>query len=297
MFVQRKLRQLRRDGDRVVAFAQKALRREGLIIPGAHATVEAKIARVQTLSSAEDASPADLDDAIKDLKSAVDAHLPLWRSYIVRDYAEAIVVALALALVIRAFVIQAFKIPSGSMIPTLLVGDQLIVNKFMYGFEIPFTYKKVLPLRKPSRGDIIVFRFPQDPSKDFIKRVIGTPGDVIEMKDKELYVNGEKLPTRSEGRYEYEDTSGVKVDAELLIETIGDVEHKILLTDSFRSPLDNFRRVVPENQYFCMGDNRDRSNDSRYWGFVDASLIRGKAMVIYFSWPPSQWLRIGSLTR
>jgi signal peptidase I len=117
------------------------------------------------------------------------------------------------------------------------------------------------------------------------------------MKDKELYVNGEKLPTRSEGRYEYEDTSGVKVDAELLIETIGDVEHKILLTDSFRSPLDNFRRVVPENQYFCMGDNRDRSNDSRYWGFVDASLIRGKAMVIYFSWPPTQWLRIGSLTR
>jgi signal peptidase I len=191
---------------------------------------------------------------------------------LIREYAEAIITALILALVIRAYVIQAFKIPSGSMIPTLLIGDHILVNKFIYGTKIPFTDRRILVFKKPERGDIIVFKYPENPKKDFIKRVIGTGGDVIEERNKTVYV-----------------------DRKALIEPY--VQH----TDSIikpggNDPRDNFGPlIVPRGKVFVMGDNRDQSYDSRYWGFVDLKEIKGKALIIYWSWDPHNWVRFGRI--
>ena len=197
---------------------------------------------------------------------------PRWQKMLL-EYLEALAVALVLAFVIRTFVVQAFKIPSGSMLDTLLIGDHLLVNKFIYGTHIPFTDKTVLPVEEPARGDVIVFEFPEDTTKDFIKRIIGVPGDVIEMKDKVVYRNGEKL-----------------------------VEPYIKHTDpNIQQRRDNFGPItVPPDRYFVMGDNRDESYDSRFWGFVDKDKILGKAWVIYWSWDgPAdiRWSRIGNLVR
>lgn len=199
-----------------------------------------------------------------------DAKSTIW------EYSKAIVTALLLALFIRAYFIQAFKIPSGSMIPTLVVGDHILVNKFIYGTKLPFSDKRILELKKPSRGDIIVFKYPEDPERDFIKRVIAVEGDVIELKDKIVYVNGEPA-----------------------------VEQYIQHTDNaIRSagvdPRDNLGpKVIPKDKFFMMGDNRDQSYDSRYWGFVDIKEVRGKALIIYWSWDGSKHLprftRLGKL--
>ncbi|MCX7793642.1 MAG: signal peptidase I [Thermodesulfovibrionales bacterium] len=179
---------------------------------------------------------------------------------ILKEYIEAIITALLIALIIRAYVVQAFKIPSGSMIPTLLVGDHLLVNKFIYGIKLPFSDRKILVLRKPQRGDIIVFKYPEDPSRDFIKRVIAVEGDLIEERNKIVYINGQPLN-----------------------------EPYVLHTDrNYRNPFeprDNFGPyIVPKNKLFVMGDNRDQSYDSRYWGYVDLKDVKGKAMIIYWSW-------------
>lgn len=178
-----------------------------------------------------------------------------------REYAETIIWALILAFIIRSCVVQTFKIPSGSMEDTLLVGDYLVVNKFIYGIKIPFTDTRILGPRAPRQGDVMVFRYPEDRSKDFIKRVIGVPGDEIEGRDKMVYVNG--VP--------YRNPHEVHKEAKLLPRE--------------QSPRDNFGPVkVPAGSYFMMGDNRDRSYDSRFWGFVTDSEIRGKAMIKYWSW-------------
>ena len=200
-----------------------------------------------------------------------------------RETVEAIVVAFVIALVIRTFVIQAFKIPSGSMIPTLQIGDHILVNKFLLGtpVDVPFTnihLFRMPGLRKPHRGDVIVFKYPEDPTRDFIKRVIGIEGDVIESKDKTLSVNSRKL-----------------------------MEPYAQHVDSFIKPSgmdkrDNFGPVtVPKDSVFVMGDNRDQSYDSRFWGFVDLSKVKGKAIIIYWSWDSDNtWVRfnrIGGLIR
>jgi signal peptidase I len=197
---------------------------------------------------------------------------PRWQKMLL-EYLEALAVALVLAFVIRTFVVQAFKIPSGSMLDTLLIGDHLLVNKFLYGTRIPFTDKVILPIEEPADGDVIVFEFPEDTSKDFIKRIIGAPGDVLEMKDKVVYRNGQKLD-----------------------------EPYVKHTDpGIQARRDNFGPItVPPGKYFAMGDNRDESYDSRFWGFVDKDKIRGKAWVIYWSWDgPAdiRWSRIGNLVR
>jgi len=180
---------------------------------------------------------------------------------LLREYAEAIIIALIAALIIRAYVIQAFKIPSGSMIPTLLVGDHILVNKFIYGTTIPFSDKRVLVFKKPERGDIIVFKYPDNPKKDFIKRVVATGGDKIESRNKVIYVNGEKL---SEPYSQHTDNAMLSAGMSLR---------------------DNFGPTsVPENKFFVMGDNRDQSHDSRFWGFVDFKEIKGEALIIYWSW-------------
>jgi len=197
-----------------------------------------------------------------------------------RETVEAIVVAFAIAIVIRTFVIQAFKIPSGSMIPTLRIGDHLLVNKFLLGtpVDVPFTdiHLFMMPgLRKPQRGDVIVFKYPEDPTRDFIKRVIGVEGDVIGSKDKILYVNGRKS-----------------------------VEPYVQHVDSFVKPdgmdrRDNFGPVnVPKDSVFVMGDNRDQSYDSRFWGFVNSSQIKGKAIILYWSWDTDKsWPRLDRIGR
>ena len=177
------------------------------------------------------------------------------------EYLKAVMTALVLALIIRAFVIQAFTIPSGSMIPTLLIGDYILVNKFLLGspVDIPFTNINLfrMPgLRRPHKGDVIVFKFPVDPSKDFIKRVVAVEGDKIEARDKVIYVNG--LPAN---------------------------EPFMRHTDNLVLPnRDNFGPIeIPKDKFFCMGDNRDNSRDSREWGFVDIKDVKGKALIIYFS--------------
>ena len=202
-----------------------------------------------------------------------------------KEYAQALAIALILAFVIRSFVVQAFKIPSGSMLPTLQIGDHLLVNKFIYGIKLPFTEISLVPVSDPESGDIIVFKFPEDDSKDFIKRVIGVPGDTIRIEDKQVFRNGQPL------REPY-------------------VQHTAphLAKQEFPMPKwpphafdprarDNLGPVhIPDGSYFVMGDNRDESYDSRFWGFVREEAILGRAWRIYWSWngiTNIRWGRIG----
>jgi signal peptidase I len=188
-----------------------------------------------------------------------------------KEYSEALFIALILAFFIRSFVVQAFKIPSGSMLQTLQIGDHLLVNKFIYGLKLPFTDIIMVPIDDPEFQDIIVFEYPEDPSKDFIKRVIGLPGDTISIKNKEVYRNGKPLN-----------------------------EPYVQHTSASIVPLrDNMPEItVPTGKYFVMGDNRDNSHDSRFWGFVDRDTIKGKAWIIYWSWTGPfniRWNNIGKL--
>jgi signal peptidase I len=192
----------------------------------------------------------------------------------IREYGEAILIALVLALFIRTFVVQAFKIPSGSMEATLQIGDHILVNKFIYGVKIPFTHKTIVPGKEPRRGDIIVFEFPKDPKKDFIKRVIGEPGDVIEIRNKKILINNKPI----------KENYGFYLDPSVFPESV--------------RPRDNFGPfTVPPQNYFVMGDNRDHSFDSRFWGTVDFPSVKGKAFIIYWSWDKEnfgvRWKRIG----
>ena len=185
----------------------------------------------------------------------------------IREYAEAAAIAILLALFIRAFVVQAFKIPSGSMEPTLLVGDHILVNKFLYGVKLPFFQTTLIPISTPERGDIIVFIYPRDESKDYIKRVIGLPGDTIQTKGRQIFVNGRPF----EDKYGHYD-------------------------ENARNPFPAYGpEVVPPAHYFVMGDNRFHSADSREWGFVPSGNIKGKAIIIYWSWP--NWDRFLHLVR
>ena len=195
-----------------------------------------------------------------------------------RENIEAILVAIVLALFIRTFVIQAFKIPSGSMKETLLIGDHILVNKFIYGVKVPYLQTTIVPITNPKHGDIVVFKFPEDPSKDFIKRVIAVAGDVVEVSDKQVYVNRKLL------NHDF----GIHTDSYIFPPSV--------------QPRDNFGPVVvPEKSLFVMGDNRDQSYDSRFWGFVDLKALKGKALMIYWSWDKEnfgvRWNRIGHLLK
>lgn len=193
-----------------------------------------------------------------------------------RENIEAIVIAVLLALFIRAFVVQAFKIPSGSMEPTLQVGDHILVNKFIYGVRLPIINTTIIPVSEPERGDIIVFEYPVEPDKDFIKRVVAVPGDVVEIRNKKVYVNGRRVDNY----------------------TVKHTGSRILSESA--STRDNFGPVtVPGDSYFVLGDNRDNSYDSRFWGFVRKSALKGEAFIIYWSWDRNdfgvRWGRIGRI--
>ena len=193
-----------------------------------------------------------------------------------REYAESIVFALLLALFIRSFIVQAFKIPSGSMIPTLQVGDHILVNKLSYGIRNPFWGSFLAYFKKPQRGDVVVFIFPEDRTKDFIKRVIGVEGDMVEIREKKIYINGKPLE-----------------DPHAHFE--GDAPER----GTFNVRDEYGPRQVPAHHIFVMGDNRDRSYDSRYWGYVDLDDVKGRAFLIYWSWDGTdrwvRWERIADL--
>lgn len=190
-----------------------------------------------------------------------------------REYTEAILIALVLAFIIRSFIVQAFKIPSGSMIPTLLVGDHILVNKFIFGPQIPFTKIRLFSFQKPKRGEVVVFLEPTERKKDFIKRVIGLPGETIQVIDRKVLINGKPLKDEA---YAYHEST------------------------HFVRGLDNYGPLkIPENCYFMMGDNRENSSDSRVWGPVPFELMKGTAFMIYWSWNGPdrnvRWGRIGDL--
>ena len=183
-----------------------------------------------------------------------------------REYVESILWAVLLALIIRTYVVQSFKIPSASMEDTLVIGDCLLVNKFIYGIKMPFIDLRLPSLRDPERGDVIVFKYPEDRSKDFIKRLVGVPGDEIRIRDKRVYVNG------------------------TLYQTPHEMHKDPLILPRELNQRDNsgpFR--VPANAYFVMGDNRDNSYDSRFWGFVSNTDVVGRAFIKYWSWDQNNW--------
>ena len=199
---------------------------------------------------------------------AAQAQTRARKKSLVREYAEAIFIAVLLALVIRQFAVQAFTIPSGSMMDTLLIGDYILVNKFLYGAELPFVDVHLPGLRDPRRGDIVVFKYPQDETRDFIKRIVGVGGDTIQVRDNHVWLNGTPVdePFIRPGAPSSSGHCGYLYGCDPL--------------------------VVPPGSYFVMGDNRDNSQDSRYWGFVKRDKIRGKAFLIYWSWnSDSHWLR------
>jgi signal peptidase I len=277
----------RLEGRHLIKESRRILKRKGYRIP----EVTAALVAAQADAVEEALNGQDIErvrKAIAALDDTMDEHLAFARKSTVREYSESIGVAVAIALLLRAFVVEAFQIPSGSMIPTLEVGDHIFVSKFAYGLTIPFTNTKIIQLAEPKRGDIIVFKYPLDQSTDYIKRVVGLPGDVIEMRQEELYVNGHAVPRERVPRpYHYSDAShgtGPPEDheGELWIETLDGRKHETI-QEPVRGPRDFERKVVPAGHVFVMGDNRDNSSDSRVWGTVDRDLIKGKALIVWWS--------------
>ena len=217
------------------------------------------------------------------MDKAVQEKVQRARDPVIIEYSRSLFPVLLIVLLFRSFLFEPFKIPSGSMIPTLLVGDFIVVNKFAYGLRLPVLHTKFVSLGEPQRGDVVVFRYPVDPAVNFIKRLVGLPGDTISYRDKELYINGERIPRESNGRFTSDDLkcSTPRSDALHFTESLGAVEHGILLHSN--SGFRNNQWQVPEGHYFVMGDNRDRSNDSREWGFVPEENLMGRAVGIWLN--------------
>jgi signal peptidase I len=210
------------------------------------------------------------------------------------EYARSFFPVFVIVLLLRSFLIEPFRIPSGSLEPTLLVGDFVAVNKFIYGIRLPIIEKKIIQFKNPKTGDIVVFRWPPDPSYDYIKRVIGVPGDHITYHNKVLTING-KIAQQKFIRYTTDPSSEQPVS--LYRENLNGIEHDIFIRTDL--PAVDFDVTVPKDHYFMMGDNRDDSADSRYWGFVADEFIRGKALLTWMSWDSKttmvRWHKIGQL--
>jgi signal peptidase I len=203
---------------------------------------------------------------------------------IVVEYAKSIFPVLAAVLVLRSFIAEPFRIPSGSMLPTLEIGDFILVNKFSYGMRLPVTHTKLISVGEPKRGDVVVFRYPKDTKVDYIKRLVGVPGDKIEWDNKGLRINGVDLSRTPIGEYAALDQNNTVYPAFRLKEDLLSVQHDILIVPNMRSPTGSM--TVPPGHFFMMGDNRDMSNDSRFWGLVPEENIVGKATYVWmhFSW-------------
>ncbi len=219
-------------------------------------------------------------------RRAADDKMPL-----LVEYSRSFFPVILIVFFIRSFIVEPFKIPSGSMMPTLLAGDFILVNKFSYGLRVPILNNTFIPVGQPKRGDVFVFHFPPDPSIDYIKRVVGLPGDKIVYRDRTLYVNGQKIATTDMGDYPYETVGMNYINATRLQEQLGEVKHDILIDAEL--PSKDVEVTVPAGQYFAMGDNRDNSRDSRYWGFVPEQNLVGKAFFIW--WNFAEFKRIGTV--
>jgi len=211
------------------------------------------------------------------------------------EYARSFFPVFLIVLLLRSFLVEPFRIPSGSMMPTLLVGDFILVNKFVYGIRLPVLDDKIFEVSQPERGDVVVFRYPKDPSIPFIKRVVGLPGDRIAYYNKVLYINGQQADQRPIGTYTGKGAGAGMTGASLRQETLGSITHPILVQSGY--PTVDGELVIPEGQYFVLGDNRDNSRDSRYWGTVPEKLLIGKAFTIWMNWDFGNgidWQRIGT---
>jgi signal peptidase I len=292
------IRRARMEARHLAKEARRILKKKSFRIPGAVAA-----AVTDAIKGVDDALEAGdverLRKANATLDDAMDDHLAFARKSTLREYAESIGVAVAVALLLRAFVVEAFQIPSGSMIPTLMVGDHIFVSKFSYGLSIPFTDVKIMQYGQPARGDVIVFKYPLDKSIDYIKRVVALPGDTIEVRQSELYVNGDRVareriagPCRYENDSEPDPAAGHQPrlgagidgprDCEKWVETLGRKQHEIQ-TEPGGGGKEQVRTVVPARHVFVMGDNRDNSSDSRVWGPVNFDLIKGRALIVWWS--------------
>jgi signal peptidase I len=233
------------------------------------------------------------DKKIKHMKHPPEMHVP-----VIIEYAKSFFPILLIVFLLRSFLYEPFRIPSGSLEPTLLTGDFILVNKYDYGIRLPVVHKKMVSLNEPKRGDIIVFRWPPNPSVDFIKRVIGIPGDHISYINKTLYINDKEIPQTFLRNATDRDGSGDLWKVEEKQENLLGVRHSIYQNPSHGND-DVNDIVVPDHMYFVMGDNRDDSADSRYWGFVPEKNIVGKANLVWMSWDSEdhtiRWKRMGQI--
>ncbi len=256
------------------------------IQPEAAEVIKEKLGQMEIALS--DGNSSELISKTQELESISKDHLSKFSKSKLRQNVEALIVAVVLALLIRTFIVQPFKIPSGSMIPTLLVGDHLLVSKFAYGSKIPFTDEIIFPIRDLKRGDVIVFTYPNgenDPSKigvHYIKRIVGIPGDKIGINGRNLVINGEEIPLSYEGDF-IDDRFGRQYDR-YEEDLFGDQHIVIYEKDREYTQKGKLPVEVPPGHVFVMGDNRDNSQDSRFWGFVPVKNIAGKAFLIHWSW-------------
>lgn len=201
---------------------------------------------------------------------------------VIVDYAKSFFPIFLIVLILRSFIVEPFRIPSGSMIPTLLIGDFILVDKNTYGIRLPLINKKIIDRGTPARGDVVVFRYPNDPSTPFIKRVVGLPGDTIEYRDKKVYINGELVPQSKASSFVGQRSAAMHSGSLVAEESLAETPHSILLTPRISSQ--TYQGKVPAGNYFVLGDNRDNSRDSRYWGFVPDENLVGRAFLIWMHW-------------
>ena len=306
-------RRARKEAAGLARMAKRVLERHATKVPNAaRDDIAAQVGRVEAALAADDHDA--ICESMTRLDDQLDRNLASTRKSTLREYANSVGVAVLVALLLRAFVVEAYKIPTGSMIPTMEVGDHIFVNKFLYGLRIPFTMLKFFDWRKPQRGEVIVFIYPVHPDTDFIKRVIGVEGDTIEVRQDVVYVNGQPvLHHRIPGLYTYWDydenadtwseRTCARVEEELggaKFITIHDAHPSVDESGAYRNdfPAPGQKYVVPRDTVFVMGDNRNNSLDSRYWGPVPLENIKGKALVVWWSsgGPDGvRWGRLGHL--
>ncbi len=270
--------------------ARRIIKKKRYRIPDAVvADVEGSVADVERALGTDDLERTR--QALSRLDEKMDEHLAFARKSSLREYAESIGVAVAIALLLRAFVVEAFQIPSGSMIPTLEIGDHIFVSKFSYGVSIPFTHKRLVRFGQPKRGDIIVFRYPLDPDVDYIKRVVALPGEKVDVRKNEIFINDRPMSREFvKEACSYEDGppgEGLQHERECerWLENLDGRLHNTIHNPHGASDWPG--KVVPEGHVFVMGDNRDNSNDSRVWGTVPQELIKGRALIVWWSRGPT----------